>query len=59
MVVADNDLRGADMLKCASDRVQISHAVIDHGNPLGHELQHPFGRGADALQASIACYGHP
>jgi hypothetical protein len=38
--------------------VQIAHAVIDYGNPLGHDLQHPFGRGTNTPQVSISRYGH-
>jgi hypothetical protein len=33
--------------------VQVAHAVINYGNPVGHGLQNPFGRGAGASHGCV------
>jgi len=58
MVVAHDHFGRSDVLHGACHRVQIAHAVVDHGDPLGHGLQHPFRGGADALLARIARHCH-
>ena len=56
--MADNHLGSADVLEGARHRVQVTHAVIDYGNPLGHGLQNPFGRRAGAGHGSVGCDRH-
>jgi len=51
--MADHDLGSPHVLQRARHRVQVAHAVIDYGNPVGHGLQNPFGRGAGASHGCV------
>ena len=51
--MADHDLGRSNVLQRARHRVEVAHAVIDYGNPLGHGLQNPFGRGAGASHRCV------
>ena len=51
--MADHDLGSPHVLQRARHRVQVAHAVINYGNPVGHGLQNPFGRGAGASHGCV------
>ena len=52
-VMADHDPGSPHVLQRARHRVQVAHAVINYGNPVGHGLQNPFGRGAGASHGCV------
>ena len=57
--MADNNFIRSDMLEGANNGVQITHAVINHGNTLGHGSENPFRRRAGTRYRRVTGDSHP
>ena len=56
--MADDNFTRSNMLEGAGNRVQITHAVINHGNALGHGSENPFCRRAGACYRRVTGDSH-